>query len=314
MAYKILADVTLSNGSAIVAVNSAESLGDIATGDHLFLIGALPVQIISADTAARTITLSTAWAISSPASSIVAVLPTSADFRAATTEVKALSTLAEQSINQWDALVNTETTVTVTLPDNSTVQIDSLPRVLINATAAGTALYNDAQAAINSMGDAPALAQEVADDYALFAPNYAEWVANSPAFLTNYAAVNSNISTFTNTTLPTAQQTRIDATSAAQLAATDLVTAAQLAETNATTAKGLAENWADKATEVETGRYSAKYWADQAQVITDTESYVLNTRTINGQALSADVVITVADIATLQTSLDFNFALAAAGL
>lgn len=113
----------------------------------------------------------------------------------------------------------------------------------------------------------------------------------------------------------------------------------------ASTQRSLASEWASNPKNVivsGTTEFSAKHWADKAQEYADQTlataegDFVPFSRTINSMPLSADIVLNIADIPSLasdlngkapishvheiadvtglQSSIDFNFALAAAGI
>lgn len=164
MSFKRLTDITVTKDSNQVAITSAESLSDIIKGDLLQLKGELPVLIESADQTNRTITLQEDWPELTQANVVAAVVPTSADFRASTESVKALTSVATQSVNQWEALTQTVTTVTIEITGEEPVQVDSIPKIIDDATNAGAALMTSAQDALDLMGDAPTFAQAVSDN------------------------------------------------------------------------------------------------------------------------------------------------------
>jgi len=92
-----------------------------------------------------------------------------------------------------------------------------------------------------------------------------------------------------------AETARTGAQTAQGLAETANISA-ETAETGAETARDLAEDWADKSTEVIAGRFSAKYWSEQAELVAGTENYVLTTRTINNQDLSTNITLDATDV------------------
>lgn len=215
MAYLTLTDVSLSNNSAVVTVNSAEQLGTIRPGDQFHLAGYLPVLVLSTDETARTINLKTDWAQGAVANVDGVIVASSADFRVATKAVVELRDSAMQWVGQLGALANDVTTVSVVLPDESTVSIPSIPKVILDATAAGSELLTRAQAVLEVLEDLPVLAEEVQVNVDDFIPKYELWTLNSPVFLNNYVAVNSAITDFNSTSLPAATQAASDATVAA---------------------------------------------------------------------------------------------------
>ena len=163
MAYLKLTQVTATKDSDVVTVQGDELLDAIIAGDLLIVKGELPVAIVSTDKAARAIKLQSPWDEDTIIAK-AAIVPTSADFRGATQSVKALSANANATFSQLDTMVNTVGTVTLTLPDQSTVDISTVPKIIQDATAAGDTLYKNAQNALTLMGNAPALASQVADD------------------------------------------------------------------------------------------------------------------------------------------------------
>lgn len=167
MKNTLLASISIDTNSNIITVNSVEELSGILKNDVVHFNDALPVFVQSSDTQARTITLQTNYTGAELVAQPAVVVPTSADFRQSTAQVKSLTSLATQSINAWEALTNTVTTVDIDVAGVGIVQVDSIPKILQNAAAAGGELVTAAQNAVTIMGDAPALAQAVADNKAL---------------------------------------------------------------------------------------------------------------------------------------------------
>jgi hypothetical protein len=345
MAYKEIAQLTLTQNSAVVSVGSSELLTDVVKGDYLEVAGQLAKQVLSVDQAGREITLSSVWLEATVAGVKAVIRPTSADFRLVTKEVAALNSMATQSIGLWDALTNTITTVTITLPDLSTVDIPSIPKAIQDASD----LQSNALAAIDLMGDAPALAQQVADDkdtvYSYLVTGIDVEIETGVYSLLHHStkAINAKNAAETAQGLSEnardgsviAKNTSVDAKNASQtaqglseVARDGSITAkdTSIAAKNASqTAQGLSEDasytaaeWADKAGEVEPGRRSAKHWAGQAELITDTANYVLKSQTINGVPFNNDITLTpaqvgampnsyepeISDVINLQTTLD----------
>lgn len=197
-----ISGVTATNGSAVIQISSSESLTSIIAGDLITLQGFLPETVLSVDTNSRTITLTGNWDEVTTSNVKAVVQETVSNLNNATQSINDLVSRSNQYISQWDAMTNESTTVTITGPGNESIELDSIPLIVSNATVAGTTLYNEVQASITLLGDLPAQAQAVQDSVDIFTPQYDEWVLNSPEFLNNYSTVNSNITTFNTTTYP----------------------------------------------------------------------------------------------------------------
>lgn len=298
-----LADISLNNGTKLVTVHSPEGLDHILQGDVLLATG-WAAQIDSVNTVARTITLMENWDETTITNGKAQVLPTSADFREARARMNDLVLLGTQSISQIDTLANTIGTVTITLPDESTVDIPSVPKLILDASQAGTDLYAAAEQAIILMGDAPALAEQVADNVADFNPKYAEWAANSPYFLANYSTVNAAIADYIAVQRPAAEAaaalTVAYATTAEDVLVPgtsdySLVHWAAKAEYFAGQAEQIAGGTAPNSLKL--GDETAAQW--QAKI----DAKVPQARTVAGKALTGDITLNPADITNLQSTL-----------
>lgn len=286
MAFKEIAQLTLTQGSAVVSVGSGELLTDIVRGDYLEILGALAKQVVSADNTARTITLSSVWVPANAVNVAAIIRPTSADFRASVKEVASLSLLATQSINQWDALANTVTTVTITLPDESTVLIPSIPKAIQDASS----LQSNAQAAIDLMGDAPALAQQVADDAAEVVTNLGLTNDAAAATAADVVTTNANVvTTNANVTLTSEDVLAADA-AAGQAIQNANATAADKVATNADAQQAAADR-------VQTGLDATATAEDRVATGLDVEATNADRVITN-----ANVVATNADVVTTANS------------